>query len=95
MSDQVEECVTKEHLDNQWNPDAHANIAYQTGLISPGYPLSTGMSEADRRKAYLQQCVALLKQALAIRKDETLMAEIRALVRTEQDALMGLLDDLG
>lgn len=96
MSDQ-DEVVSLDQPEQQYdNPTIAQAAVYQPGLIyPPGYPLSTGMNEADRRKLYLQQCVTILKQALAIRKDEGLMAEIRAMIRAEQDDIMVLLDDLG
>lgn len=101
MSDQPEtadnpDVMTKAYVDNQWHPNAEAAAQMQAqNYPALNYPLSTGMSEADRRKLYLQQCVILLKQALEIRKDQGVMAEIRTLLRSEQDDLMVLLDDLG
>jgi hypothetical protein len=60
------------------------------------YPLSgIAISEADRRRAYLQQCAMILKQAMAIRKDESLMAELRAFARASRDEISEFLDELG
>lgn len=72
--------------------------------LRPQYPQAMGalsggpcIAEIEKRnrEARVQQAVYLLQQALSIRSDAALMAEVRAYIRRQRDEGAALLDDLG
>lgn len=65
------------------------------GQACIGMDISSAEIEKRNRDARVQQAVYVLQQALSIRADATLMAEVKIYIRRLRDEGAALLDDLG
>lgn len=75
-------------------PNAPSGLAPSAGLYAPIHPHDTPEMVAEKRKFYIQQMVAVLRQAYNIRHDAALMTQIRLYLRNEKDELTDLLDEI-
>lgn len=96
-ADDVAEVPTKEYFDAQ-QPAPMLPMRLGFGYINPqngianACPVDTSM---EQREFHIARCVDVLKEAATIKRDETLMKDIRAWLRRQKDELGILLDNIG
>lgn len=93
--------VTKEYFDRireaqceQAPPPMRLGFGYvnpQNGIAN-ACPVDTSL---EQREFHISRCVDVLREAAQIRRDETLMKDIRTWLRRQKDELGILLDNIG